>query len=644
MGLLNYYGRFLPNLSTTLAPLHYLLKKGIVFSWGKQQTKAFEASKQLLTSSKVLAHYDPKRELILTCDASAYGVGTFLAQKDSEDNEHPIAFASRSLAPAEKNYSQLDKEAIIFAVKCFHQYIFGRTFVIITDHRPLLGLFGPDRPIPQLASARIQRWSLALTAYKYSLVHRPGCQISNADGLSRLPLPDTPTNVPVPGDILLLTSHLAENSTVTADSIRRETIRDPILSKVMRSVQNGWQDQEHSIDMREYTKHKDELSVEMGCILWGSRVIVPSKFRRRILQELHEGHPGMVKMKSLARSFVWWPQLDNDIEHVVNECSACQTCKKNPHEAPLHPLDWPSKPWDRIHIDYAGPILGKMILVIVDAHSKWIETHVIASATSSATIERLMMTFACHGLPRSIVSDNGSCFTSEEFKLFEWTNEIRHIYSSPYHPASNGLAERAVQTVKNGLKKITEGNLEIRLSKFLARYCIIPQGTTGVSPAELLLKRKVRTKLDLLLPSTSATVNKSLENQKFHHDHKAREREFGVGNTVYVQNFGKGPELLAGIITERRGPVSYNITLPDGRCLRRHVDHIRSRQCEPVDNVPLLPVEKPPVDVFKPLVSPKVPPDESNMAPAEVPAEEGSISGPHGHSTRQIKPPQRLDL
>ena len=275
LGLLNYYGRFLPNLSTTLAPLHYLLKKGIVFSWGKQQTKAFEASKQLLTSSKVLAHYDPKRELILTCDASAYVVGAVLAQKDSEDNEHPIAFASRSLAPAEKNYSQLNKEAlaIIFAVKRFHQYIFGRTFVIITDHRPLLGLFGPDRPIPQLASARIQRWSLALSAYKYSLVHRPGCQISNADGLSRLPLPDAPTNVPVPGDILLLTSHLAENSTVTADSIRRETIRDPILSKVMRSVQNGWQDQEHSIDMREYTKHKDELSVEMGCILWGSRVI-----------------------------------------------------------------------------------------------------------------------------------------------------------------------------------------------------------------------------------------------------------------------------------------------------------------------------------------------------------------------------------
>ena len=213
LGLLNYYGRFLPNLSTTLAPLHYLLKKGIVYRWGKQQNKAFETSKQLLTSSKVLSHYDPSRELIVTCDAFAYGVGAVLAQKDSQDIEHPIAFASRSLAPAEKNYSQLDKEAlaIIFSVKRFHQYLFERTFVIVTDHRPLLGLFGPDRPIPQLASARIQRWSLTLSAYKYTLVHRPGSQISNADGLSRLPLPDAPTSVPVPGDILLLTNHLAEN-------------------------------------------------------------------------------------------------------------------------------------------------------------------------------------------------------------------------------------------------------------------------------------------------------------------------------------------------------------------------------------------------------------------------------------------------
>ena len=129
---------------------------------------------------------------------------------------------------------------------------------------------------------------------------------------------------------MLLTNHLAENSTVTGYSIRRETIKDPILSKVMFYVQNDWQDLDSSLDIREFAKHKDELSLDLGCIMWGSRVVVPSKLRRNILQELHERHPGMVKMKGLARSFAWWPHLDNNIESVVNKCSSCQTCKETP--------------------------------------------------------------------------------------------------------------------------------------------------------------------------------------------------------------------------------------------------------------------------------------------------------------------------
>ena len=421
----------------------------------------------------------------------------------------------------------------------------------------------------------------------------------------------------------------------------------------MICVQHRWQDFESSLDISECSKHKDELSLDVVYIMWGSRIVVPSKLRRNILQELHEGHPGMVQMKGLACSFVWWPHLHNDIQLAVNEFSSCQTCKKTPQEALLHPWEWPSRPWDRVHVDYAGPILGKMILVIIDAHSKWIETHVVSSATSSVTIERLMMTFACHGLPRSIVSDNGTCFTSEEFKLFTKANGIRHVYSSPYHPASNGLAERAVQVVKNGLKKITEGSLEIRLCKFLARYRLFPQSTTGVSPAELLFKRKPRSKLDLLLPSTETNVSKSLENQKLYHDRRARGREFNIGNSVYVQNFGKGPELLSGVITGRRGPVSYNITLPDGRCLRRHVDHIRNRQCEdsqdtrlpePVGNVPLFPVDKPSSHLSNTPVLPKALPDEPIVTPAAAPPDKNSVTVTRRHSTRQIKPPQRLDL
>ena len=133
-----------------------------------------------------------------------------------------------------------------------------------------------------------------------------------------------------------------------------------------------------------------------------------------------------------------------------------------------------------------------MILVLVDAHSKWIDAHIVSSATSSVTIEHLMQTFATYGLPKSLVSDNCSCFTSEEFCTFMKTNGVHHITSSHYHTASNGLAERAVEEVKHGLRKIEGGSLQNKLCRVLARYRITPHSTIGTSPADLLLKHHLR--------------------------------------------------------------------------------------------------------------------------------------------------------
>lgn len=193
LGMLNYYGKFLPNISTKLASLYSLLHKDARWKWGAEQKKAFKNAKELLTSSKVLAHYDPSKELYLSCDASPYGVGAVLSHK-METGEQPIAFASRSLSPAEKKYAQLDKEglAIIFGVKRFHQYLAGRKFVILSDHQPLQHLFNEKKSISPMASARIQRWALILAAYDYHIRYKPGKEHANADLLSRLPLPDLP--------------------------------------------------------------------------------------------------------------------------------------------------------------------------------------------------------------------------------------------------------------------------------------------------------------------------------------------------------------------------------------------------------------------------------------------------------------------
>ena len=173
LGMLSYYHRFLDRLSTILEPLHKLLRKGRSWEWDKAQQIVFEKAKRLLTSTQVLSHYDPAKPLTMSCDASSYGIAAVLSHRMPNGDDRPIAFASKTLTPAERNYCHVNKEilAIIFEVKKFHEYCFGRFFTIQTDHKPLLGLIGEKRGIPVKSTARIQRWSLFLSNYQYELVN-----------------------------------------------------------------------------------------------------------------------------------------------------------------------------------------------------------------------------------------------------------------------------------------------------------------------------------------------------------------------------------------------------------------------------------------------------------------------------------------
>lgn len=227
LGLLNFYNKFLPNLSTLLAPMHKLLRKDELWSWGPEQKKAFQQSKELLQSSSVLVHYDEKKELILCCDTSPYGVGAVLAHCMSDGAEKPIGFASRTLSAAEKNYSQLDKEglAVIFGVQYFHKYLYGRKFVIYTDHEPLLGLFHEKKAVPQMASQRIMRWAVLLRAYEYVIMYRAGKNNGNADALSCLPLPETPS-VSAPEEHVLMLDQ-EHPPLMTSEQLKKWTAKDP---------------------------------------------------------------------------------------------------------------------------------------------------------------------------------------------------------------------------------------------------------------------------------------------------------------------------------------------------------------------------------------------------------------------------------
>ena len=264
--------------------------------------------------------------------------------------------------------------------------------------------------------------------------------------------------------------------------------------------------------LKPYWNRREELSVEADCVLWGLRVIIPTTLRHQMLKELHEDHLGIVSTKALARSHFWWPSLDAEIEEMVKSCLTCQQTRHAPNKAPVHPWKWPEQPWERIHIDFAEK--GKhQFLLVNDAYSRWPEVKLMSNTTATATVEAMRGLFAAYGLPQVVVSDNGPQLVSKEFETFLEGNGIKHVKSAPYSPASNGLAERLVQSFKQSLDK-QKGNghtLQHCIDSFLFSYRNTPSSTTGKTPSELFLRRNVRTRLSQVTPKFSVQMQDKQE-------------------------------------------------------------------------------------------------------------------------------------
>ena len=204
--------------------------------------------------------------------------------------------------------------------------------------------------------------------------------------------------------------------------------------------------------------------------------------------------------------------------------------------------------------------------------------HIVPSLAAIPVIQRLRSVFAQFGIPQTIVTDNGATFCSAEFQQFLESNGIEHLKSAPYHPSSNGLAERAVQTFKQGLRKLTEGSLFDRLSRFLFAYSNTPHSTTGASPAQLMFGRPMRSRLDLLRPNIAARVVKKQEYQKQYHENEKIPIQFESGHKVYIKNFsGSGPRWLPGTVSRRVGKVFYEVSTEEGGTMKRHKNQLRPR-------------------------------------------------------------------
>ena len=577
LGLLNYYGRFIPNRATLSQPLNTLLCKDHHWRWTERCERAFQQLKKTLVSSSFLTHYNPNLPLKLAGDASAYGVGAVISHTMDDGTEQPIAFGSRTLSKSEQNYSQIEKEALslIYGVRKFHSYLLGRKFTLVTDHKPLTYILGPKRGIPPLSAARLQRWALILAAYNYNIEYRPTGAHANADSLSRLPLKSERSRVTLDEPAVFNVSQL-ESLPVTAKQLQAATRTDPTLSKVLRCMREGWPKQS-SKELHPYWSRRLELTVEGGCILWGIRAIVPQKLRERLLKELHRDHPGISCMKMVARSYIWWPGLDQAIEDLVKSCVSCQSVKHAPSVAPLQPWIWPNQPWKRVHLDFAGPFQGAMFLLAVDAHSKWPEVHIMKDTTTTKTIDVLRNIFSSYGIPEQLVTDNGPQFISDDFAMFVRMNGIKHIRCAPYHPATNGLVERFVQSLKAALKASLNSGLPLhrRVLNFLFTYRSTPHTTTGVSPSSLFLHRRIRTRLDLLHPNSESQVLAKQAQQKSQHDRRAQHREFFVGQTVMARNLRPGPDWVPTVVVERLGPLTYLVKTSNKLLWKRHIDLLR---------------------------------------------------------------------
>ena len=490
MGLVNFSAKFIPNLATVAEPLRQLTRKGVTFKWGEKQQEAFKALKGTLASAETLAYYDKDAKTRVIADASPVGLGAVLVQEQN-GNWRPVYYASRSLTAVERRYSQTEREALalVWACERFHVYLYGKHFELETDHKPLEVIYSSKSQ----PSARIERWVLRLQPYEFTVVYRPGRQ-NIADALSRLTQEVSNESKNVAEEYIRYVAENAAPKAIPIQEIEEASAEDEEITVLRKCIQtNDW-----NVGDPVFKAVRNELTVLGKLVLRGTRLVIPKKFRRQVLDLAHEGHQGIVKTKQRLRTKVWWPGIDRQAEQRCRTCHGCQVVGKPLPPEPMKRTELPTQPWQDLAADLLGPFsTGGYLLVVVDYFSRFFEVAVTKSVTSGKMISCLEAMFATHGLPLSIKTDNGPQFVSEEFEAYLKDNNIEHRTSTPLWPQANGEVERQNRSLLKAMRIAHSERRDWRkeLQKFLLGYRSTPHTTTGVSPAKLLFGREIRSKL-----------------------------------------------------------------------------------------------------------------------------------------------------
>uniref|UniRef100_A0A1I7W8B2 RNA-directed DNA polymerase n=1 Tax=Heterorhabditis bacteriophora TaxID=37862 RepID=A0A1I7W8B2_HETBA len=580
IGMTNYFRRFIKNYAKIASPLYDLTKKETEFNWSRKQEEAFTHLKRMLCEAPVLSGPIPKRPFIIESDASTIAIGAILLQSTSdEEPEHPIAFASRKLVKAERNYPPIEIEALAltFAVHQFRTYILGTPVLAIVDHRPLTSLMKRKDLIGRLA-----KFQVVLAEYDIGIEYRPGKENNVCDALSRY-IGDE-SNEPRPKQcpwILKTIENLNESVTEQGDR-EKEKIRNRY------EVHNGIF----------YNKPQGVFKPPTVVIPRNQEVIT------RIIEKFHNtsylgAHHGMDKTKKVIKRRFNWTRLDDDVREFVRNCAQCQRRKSDPHQAtkePMGTLEDINMPCERWIIDILEPLPrtekgNRYIFSLKDAFSKWIVT--------SEVVTQKYLTEGCLklGTPRVVVTDNGTNFKSRTFTEALKLMGIEHQVTSPYHKNSNGQVERLHRILEECLSAYvnnTQSDWDNYLPFITFAINTLPNATMQTNPFETMFGREPRLPEDaqwntplprfpntedyvtLLLLQLKETwkfvsdrlrTNNIKQKQKYDRTHRTAEREVGIGDDILIRRMPPKTKICPYL----HGP--FKVTKIDGANIEEIISH-----------------------------------------------------------------------
>ena len=523
LGMVNYLSRFDPNIANMTHNLRDLLKKDSDPKWTDIHSLDFKRIIETLSKEgKVLKYYRPELKLYIETDASGKGIGMALLQ--SEENErsslYPITYGSKTLTSAETRYVNIEREllGVVGALEKFHYFMFGRSVVILTDHKPLIAI---SKKALVNAPPRLQRLLRRMNNYNVSLKWIPGKEMIFADHLSRNIGPNESNEPTCAGLDLNIQDIYLNASKDRCISLAKETENDETLIALKNMVLKGWPDKRDECPeiLKPYWTYRDELSILDGLVLKGTMIIIPISCRDDVLDKVHEGHFGIERMKLRARDTVYWPQMNHDIETLIKSCTKCQEFSKRNNKDPHIPREIPLVPWSLLEMDLFS-MDDSTFLLVVDVTSRFPVVRILSSETANSVINALKGVYCDFGLPKRVLTDNGPCFKSRNFIEFHEKLGINVEKSSAYNHQSIGSVERMVQMIKQIMNKNVENAW---LAMLIFRATTIPG--INKSPSEILNGRKYRTNLPMIdfHQKTNETEIESLAKRRMSKSMKGQE-------------------------------------------------------------------------------------------------------------------------